>query len=344
MQIEDHLHYKSADLMWKIISPILIICGTAGSIITVVVLSREKPRKTSTTLYLIALAVSDFLALNTGLLRQWIKYTFDVDIREDLLESGCKFHWFIVYLVTQFSSWMLICVTMERVLSTWLPHKRNIVCTRNSAIGFIIAIALLLLVLNSHYLYGYGTITTNNGTETEITKCSPLYPSYGHFIQYEWVWIDLCVFYLIPIFVLLVGNCAIIYKVVASQRRSRRAVIPAITQKNSVKQSKQISQLTVTLMVLSAVFFVCITPIVVYPIGEPYWKDDASTEHLAFLFWWETFANLLMYINHSINCVLYYLSGTKFRKEVQKLLCRRRFQATELSLQEPKTNSVRVAS
>ena len=324
MEIEDHVHYKSADLMWKIVSPILIIIGSVGNIITIIVLSKEKPRKTSTTLFLLALACSDLVVLNTGLLRQWINYAFGTDIRNDLSEFGCKCHWFIVYLMTQFSSWMLICVTVERVISTWMPHRRNVACTVKSAVVSIFVIACTLVLLNSHYFYGYGSLTTINGTETTVTKCSPLTEDYDWFIQYEWVWIDLCVFYLFPIFILLIGNCAIIYKVLSSQRKSRRTVVPAITKQVDTRQGKQISRLTLTLMVLSAVFFICITPIVVYPIGEPYWKRDASNEHLAFLFWWETFANLMMYINHSINCILYYLSGTKFRRAVQNLICRRR--------------------
>ena len=327
--------------MWKIISPILIIIGSIGNIITVIVLSKDKPRKSSTTLYLLALACSDFIVLNTGLLRQWITYAFGIDIRNDLSELGCKFHWFIVYLMTQFSSWMLICVTVERVISTWVPHRRTVACTVKSAIAFIIVIALVLMILNSHYLYGYGTLTTTNGTEMTVTKCTPLTPEYNHFIQYKWVWMDLCVFYLIPIFVLLIGNCAIIYKVLSSQRKSRRTVVPTVTQKVEPRQGRHISRLTLTLMILSVVFFVCITPIVVYPIGEPYWKDDASTEHLAFLFWWETFANLMMYINHSINCILYYLSGTKFRRAVQSLICRRKFENAESVIPDANADSFR---
>ena len=357
MQIEDHLHYKSADYMWKILSPVLILFGSIGSIITVIVLSREKPRKTSTSYYLMALAISDFLALNTGLLRQWIKYAFTVDIREDLSEFGCKLHWCIVYLVTQVSSWMLICVTLERLISTWFPHRRNFICTTRSAIGFVIAVVFILLILNSHYFYGYGTLISTNGTETNYTNCVPLYPAYERFVLYEWVWIDLCIFYLIPVFVLLVGNCAIIYKVISSQRKTRRTIVPSITQTGNAqtantqttnsKQKRRISQLTITLMLLSAVFFLCITPIVVYPIGEPFWKAGASNEHLAFLFWWETFANLMMYVNHSINCLLYYLSGTKFRKEVQRLVCRRKFPVSEINIPnipEIKTTSLRAAT
>ena len=350
LQIEDHLHYKTADYMWKILSPILIILGSIGSVITLIVLSREKSRKTSTSYYLMALAISDFLALNTGLLRQWIKYAFAVDIREDLSEFGCKLHWCIVYLVTQYSSWLLICVTLERVISTWFPHRRNFICTTTAAIGFVIGIAFILLILNSHYFYGYGTLTSTNGTETNTTYCVPLYPAYKHFVLFQWVWIDLCIFYLIPVFVLLVGNCAIIYKVISSQRKTRRTIVPSITQSvnngqaTNSKQQRRISQLTITLMLLSAVFFLCITPIVVYPIGEPYWKKGASNERLAFLFWWETFANLLMYVNHSINCLLYYLSGTKFRKEVQRLVCRRKFAVSESNVPEIKTASFRAVT
>ena len=76
-------------------------------------------------------------------------------------------------------------------------------------------------------------------------------------------------------------------------------------------------------MMVSAIFVICITPIVVLPIGDPYWQADASTPKKAVLFLLDTIANIMMYVNHSINFVLYFLSGTRFRNDVRRLLCKR---------------------
>lgn len=324
MSMEEYDAYRAAVMLWKIVPPFLCVFGTAGNILTIIVLTQRRLRKAPTALFLAALAVSDILTLNTGLLRQWIKYTFQVDIREDLTELGCKFHWFIVYVVTQFSSWMLICVTVERVISTFMPHRRTMLCKMTIAYFTVCLILCFLIGLNAHYLFGYGTVYQYTGNETIKVMCVTTTVNYDHFIMYAWTWIDMGVFYLVPMLVLLVGNSMIIYKVLDSHRRCRQTVVPApnpTQNKQDTIQRRKISSLTILLLLVSVLFIVCITPIVVYPAGEPYWKEGASDHKLATMFLFETMSNVFMYVNHSVNFILYFLSGSKFRNEVKMLVC-----------------------
>lgn len=320
MAQEDYTAYKCAVLLWKIIPPFLILFGTTGNIITIIVLKQKRLRTSPTSIFLATLAMSDILALVTGLLRQWITYTFDVDIRKDVSVAGCRLHWFVVYLSTQCSSWMLVCVTMERVISSFIPHKRRIFCNMRVAYVAVCVIISFLVVLNAHYLFGYGNLISHSSNETVEEVCIPKTEDYSYFILYTWTWIDLCVFYLVPLLFLLIGNCMIIYKVLKSHRRSRQAVAPSAYQVTT-SHRRTTSSLTKLLLLVSVIFIVCVTPIVVYPIGEPYWKEGASEKKVASLFLLETEANLLMYINHSVNFVIYFLSGTKFRTEVNRVVC-----------------------
>ncbi|XP_045197542.2 apelin receptor B-like [Mercenaria mercenaria] len=319
MSKEDFAEYEAAVMLWKIIPPFLIVFGTTGNAITIYALLQKRLRNSPTPLFLATLALSDILALTTGLLRQWIKYTFDVDIREDFTVSGCKFHWFIVYVVTQFSSWMLICVTVERVISTFLPHKRHVFCQMKFAYISVCAVLCFLMTLNAHYLFGYGDVSRHVGNGTKEQRCVPTTEQYDHFIIYSWTWIDWCVFYLIPLLVLLTGNSLIVYKVFKSHRRCHGTVTSNTNPSTAVQKS--ISSLTLLLMLVSVLFIICVTPIVVYPIGDPYWREGTSEHKLAKLFLIETIANLLMYLNHSVNFLVYFLSGSKFRSEVNRIVC-----------------------
>ncbi|KAL4233086.1 hypothetical protein ACF0H5_007771 [Mactra antiquata] len=321
MAMEDYGTYKAGILLWKIVPPFLLLFGMTGNVLTFLTLTRKQLRHEAMSVFLAALSVSDFIALLTGLLRQWIKYTFDVDIRVDLTVSGCRFHWFIVYVSTQFSSWMLICVTIERGISTWMPHKRHLRYDVKGA-GIAVAVTLgALICLDGHYLFGYSNVERLNENTTYIEKCVPSTKAYDNFVIYTWTWIDLCVFYLIPMIVLLIGNSLIIFKVLQSYRRSHAAIVP-VTGTNT--NGNRMSSLTKSLLLVSILFIVCITPVVVYPIGQPYWQPGASDSKLAMMFFFEALANLFMYVNHSVNFVLYFLSGSRFRNEVKKLLCYRR--------------------
>jgi len=56
--------------------------------------------KSSTSFILSALALADAIMVNTGLLRLWINFRFDVDVRA-LSSFGCKFHIMLTYYIHQ---------------------------------------------------------------------------------------------------------------------------------------------------------------------------------------------------------------------------------------------------
>ena len=95
--------FQASELIWKLVPPILIIFGSIGNTLSIVVLTRKSMRNSTTTLYLTFLAFSDILVLYTGLLRQWIFYVFEYDIRI-VSEVGCKIHLCLVYTSLDFFS------------------------------------------------------------------------------------------------------------------------------------------------------------------------------------------------------------------------------------------------
>ncbi|CAL1543879.1 unnamed protein product, partial [Lymnaea stagnalis] len=61
--------------------PILIIFGTVGNVVCIVVMSRREMRTAQTSVYLLALSVADILVLNTGLMRHFINEVGGFDVR-----------------------------------------------------------------------------------------------------------------------------------------------------------------------------------------------------------------------------------------------------------------------
>lgn len=310
--------YKHAVKIWKTIPPILLVLGTVGNVLTIIVLIRSKSRTSSTAMYLLALAVSDLLVLWTGLLRQWIKYMFDIDLRH-FSETGCKIHVFFVYLSTQCSSWLLVAVTLERFVGVWLPHKVKQGCTPRIAAVIICLVVVCLMLLNVHWFYGMGMYTILHENVTYQFNCNPVYDHYLDFVGFKWPWIDLCVFSLVPFTILLLGNISIIVRVLVSKHKTRRRIAPLNTAA-SVQKDDKTTQLTLLLVMLNLVFFICTIPISIYLIGEPKWIKKLETYHdLAVLRLWWAVVNSFMYLNSATNFILYFLSGSRFRQEVKSL-------------------------
>ncbi|XP_052770817.1 FMRFamide receptor-like [Mya arenaria] len=331
MSENDYSHYEiytAGNLIWKVVPPILIIFGTVGNSLSIIVLTRKSIRTSTTALFLTVLAFSDLLVLYTGLLRQWLIYLFKTDVRH-VSVAGCKINMWLVYSSLDFSAWILIAVTIERVISVWFPHNAKTICTKKSAMAVIIAICVLLLALNAHILYGMGfqTVLKETGLP-ELGKCLEVYDDYHSFFNKVWPWIELCVFCLIPFFVIVIGNSLILLKLIKNRRRTKTAIMPSIYTVARARvgvsgaYGKQ-SSMTAMLLTLNVVFLVSTSPVSIYNIGYPHWISGASPHRVAKLDFWWAVVNMFMYTNNSVNFLLYCLSGSKFRREVFRIFLRR---------------------
>ena len=319
-------HYHFVTLMiWKIIPPIIISLGTMGNCLTVLVILRQKNRITSTSLFLLFLALSDILLLYTSPLRLWIRHYWNIDVR-NLSEMSCKIHSYLTYVSVHLSSWLLVAVTVERVLSVMIPHRVKSGVTTTTAGVTISVIAVSVITLNSHFLYGMGQTFVAKANQYE--QCYPKYESYQYFFNSILPWIDLCIAFVIPFIILTSGNVLIVIKLAVKRRRRRYMSNSNINQKHLI--NRDIS-LTVLLICLCIFFFVCLGPVSVYFIGFPYWRDGIiarmdqldAFHDMEYLLFWHAVVNTIGYLNATCNFFFYVLSGTKFRREILNLIfCR----------------------
>jgi len=86
------------------------------------VLQNPMFHKSSTSFILSALAVADAVMVNTGLLRFWIYFKFDVDVRA-FTSFGCKFHIMLTYYIHQVSELLLSLSYLRMYQLTRLPPQ-----------------------------------------------------------------------------------------------------------------------------------------------------------------------------------------------------------------------------
>ena len=307
--------YQAGVTFWKVFPVLFIVLGTIGNILSIFILCRKNIRKSTCAFYLIVLAVSDLVVLYSGLLRQWINTTFHADIRQ-VSDGMCKFNTWLVYMSLDFSAWILVAVTAERVALVWFPHSAKSKCTKRSAAWIIGSILLFLMGINGHILYGLHLVTTSvNGTT--IDTCTFISDDYEYFFDNAWPWIDFSIFCGLPFSCLLTGNILIITKVISSQRSTRRQISPQDPKSQGGSQKSPVSSMSIMLFTLNSVFLLCTTPVSIYLIGYSYWHRGATAYDKAVLSFSWAFVNFLMYLNNTFNFFLYCLSGTRFRNEVK---------------------------
>lgn len=326
---------RLCNLLWKIVPPFLLIFGTIGNIFSIIVLRSPNLCKSVSALYLTSLAVADIFALHTGLLRQWIKYTFDVDIRYTNL-IVCKLHRVFTYMFQYASVWTLVAVTVDRAIVVWFPLRSRVVCTKITTIGILIIIYVFSFSICSPFLHGIisSQIRTNH---THILSCEHFKElEIRQFMRNVWPWIDLTFYCFLPFCIMIVSNILLITHVISARRKVEHYAAGQSEMTISVRQRRQRSaketSMAIILISISVVFVILTTPIIVYllffhhhlvrkPAGqsvEDFQKFVANME----VFY--TVSSLLAYLNHSCNFLLYNISGSLFRKEATAILCRRR--------------------
>ena len=276
-------------------APILLFFGTLGNILSAVVFSRPALNKSATSFYFRVLAVADTLALNVGLWPNWMRDAFGVNIYP-LTEAACRIQTYIKFALPDCAVWVLVIMTLERVIGVCWPHKVRQICTRTRIRGSVIIMTLSIWVINIPSIW----INSSNNNSEELTCVVE-----NHVLAYDiWPWIDLTIYSLLPFFIMMTCNITIIYTVFRSQR--------SITRDGGNKMTA----MTVTLLIVTFVFFLLTAPFVIYSCTADYLYNYApQINYLLFYF----IASFLRYVNNSVNFPLYCMSGRAFRRELKRL-------------------------
>ncbi|XP_064639029.1 FMRFamide receptor-like [Lineus longissimus] len=298
-------------LLWKYVSPVLIFLGTVLNGLTVIVLLRRKFGKSSTRMLLIVLALADTAVLWTGLLRQWVKSLFELDLR-CLMPVSCPVHTFSTYLFLHFASWLVALLTLERWISVTFPLKARVICTRKWTSVVLVILFLFLFALNSHILF----FTKIKQIDNKLS-CTHSTEVYGDFWKRVWYWFDLLSYSCLPFLAIAFCNWSILYKVIRGQIKRNKLQNPG---GNKNGHSRQLTSMTYMLTTVSIMFILLTLPASIFFIIQDHveiitWQQNVELRLIYAI------TNLLGYVNNTINFLLYCVSGTQFRREVFRMIC-----------------------
>ncbi len=320
-------YLKAAAELWKIGPPLLLVVGTVGNTLSGMVMLRKSLRSTVTGFFLLILAVEDTATLWVGLLRHYLLRVHGINLR-GFTDFGCKLHNFLVYWLRHYGSWILVCMTAERFLSVFFPHKAKVLVTRSRCAAAIGVTGLLLFALNAHY---FRTFRLAKGCSAD--------PDYLSFHVNIWSWIHYTVVSFVPFVILLFSNVGIIAKITFTNRIKR----------NQMQQSSagiKMTSMTAILLLVSFMFLLTSTPISIYIVVTYKVWDSLSDEGKALADLWFPIVVLLAYVNHSCNFFLYCISGPKFRRELVQMFAKLRKQIHPMNetLNSSTKNGIRTSS
>ena len=308
MYVEFQLHL----IINRYFLPCLLIIGTAGNIISLVVLSRPNNLKHSTARFMLVLAVSDLLSLWLVISYKWIDSMYGINIR-DYSVVMCKLHMTLVYTIGQISMLLIVALNIERAIALNMPLQIKSYCNLRNANSTIRAIPFISLVFSGHMFYA---ISIN-----ENEKCSLNQAIYNQWIW--WIFRALHAFVLgfISIVIVFFVNICICSKLVKNKCRKYGKKTNAI---EGQAYKGKMSKIFLTLSLVTILFVICYTPIGIYSLtysGEQ--MDHGNSHEDAQILLYFTVSSSLTLVNNVFNFFIYFLRGTKFRKEARNIFCKK---------------------
>lgn len=294
--------------LWRTVPIVQLVFGTLGNGLNILILLRKRLQKYSSTVYLIFLAGADLCTLWTWTFSNIIFQGFGRDIRASS-QFSCKIILFVTCTAGGYSMWLIVLLSIERMVLVRFPvfSKSNI--TRRSAL--ITALACLGLIASplSYVLFKYelkyNAMNSDNATAQKIICDSP--STEKHFRIILWLF-----FNLVPIALLLIGNGVIIVTIVVQRRRY--CTVNPVERAHKYNIYRKTKSSTRMVLLISAFFISTIFP---YTFFEAFKTPSVNKQTLARKILMESIFLFVIYCNYTFNFILYCVSGTVFRDELQ---------------------------
>ncbi|KAL3308441.1 hypothetical protein Ciccas_013028 [Cichlidogyrus casuarinus] len=339
----------------RVATMVLIFMSYLGNSLTLYVLNRPTSLfRASTNLYLSTLAVMDLLYTTLGpvcfILATNPKEYFNWNIRT-YNKILCKVHPFLTYSASTNAVWLIVALTIDRMICTVLPLKAKTFCTKRCAIKITLGICLVIMTINTYILVNNNLMSRNS-----VVTCE-------NNVRIVPAIMDAVICGLIPIILMGVANFLMIQKLKELKMKKQvnggipKNQLPAtdliegytiteisppsyhvshplifmiffvvqVTDGQSVsmppikpKKDKAYKLTIVIAMIFSVHLFYLVTVIPEYAfnlVKELYEVDKNQT-----LFTLSRLFNTMWYSNFSLHFLLYCSSGPQFRAKIAQLL------------------------
>lgn len=313
-------------ILWTVIPPIILIFGSIGNVLACIVLCHYLISKCSSYIYLAVMVVIDESILLTGLFRRYLSYMLNKRL-ENESTIFCQLSQFIGVSTSLMSVWLIVVMTVERVIIIYLPLRAKQITQKKIARSIIGMMLISSSIIASHFFF---TVDTHgkyfNKTHILVEsggECS-MKSQMTNFFRI-WTIIDASLYSFIPSCVLISLNILIVWEILRS-RNKRMCLTNNANQtcsKSMKKMSTDTQHLSITLIAISFIFLVTTTPLVLFKLilyfkGHYQMKEEIYQSGLIQLI--DVIFEMLMYVNHSINFLLYCATGNRFRQHVLSLI------------------------
>lgn len=348
-----------------IVLSIVICSGIAGNFLSIIIwTSGERCRTYPSAFYFIVLALSDSCNLCFSGLVYAIEYLFRFSLY-DVNTVFCKLLRPAGFFFSLFSTWLIVCMTIERTVAVRKPFNSVRWKSRQRRKHFITILSLFVMCLLLELPWTTGlnilpidtnttcfpdrmidVISTKIDAATDDDKAVTLnestikletcqFDTESLIYKYETVWrfwiFDFGLIFCIPLIILTYCN---LVALITIRHRNGGDTLNDLRVNRQRKLSSS-SAMTARVVAISVVHCISVGPFSV-SVLIPSFVEAVNNRDEAYI-WLYSFFNFIWYLNHAVNFILYSVFGHTFRQDCVTLCCLNRRESNLI----PSTKSVK---
>ena len=297
--------------------PILVTFGVTGNILSLIVLSQRRLRRSSTNVLLIGLAMSDLLYLLSTVVRKstCIISRFDPILSYKYFVLSFSGAYYVNTCFSRVSSLLVAVISIERLLAVTLPMKVRLLCRRTTVVITVIAVLVFtfasLVLLPLQYAVKYVN-------KTPYLRYNDFYLENKEFVEIYNRYLTVAVLRWLPKVIVVVCNGIIIAFL-------WRRTIPVEAAENVISManvSRTQRKITLMLVTVAVVFVLTLLP------GDAFWLASMLVDGFRLYGKYNNLFDVLSdvtltfeIINSSINFVIYMVLNSTFSEVYLILFC-----------------------
>jgi len=297
----DPTMYLGSQLI-KYVLPLIILFGTVGNILSIIVLQRKAMRTSCSSVYLSALAIADISVLYLSAFKTWLRVVTGFELLH-VADCACKLIKYAFYSCTHFSAWIVVVVTFERLLVVYAPFRASTLwLVRRPHLTTLVS-GVVVMVFNVNMIWTSELVYDSEGGAPTCASYS-----YENFICDIFPKINLLVYSVFPSLLVFAFNSVIVVVII----RSTPPIVSTLSPPNNFRRHGHQQRLTMTLLTLSTLWLVLSLPYSIIDSNVNILLDIRIPGIVRVICF------MMMYLNHSVNFYVYCLLGQKFRTELKR--------------------------
>ena len=301
-----------------VLTPVIVLAGMIGNTLSLIVMKSKKLRHKSYSQYLSALSIFDTFTLvirQMNVINEYTREEHHTDIIfQHFDDFGCKLFNYIEHVSYLMSSWLIVMMSVERVIAVCMPFKKFRIRKKAGATLTILALFTTICLSQTFRLVMIEQLEpTGCGASNDFLHVYSNLHIYFYYMALTFV---------LPVGFVFVCNGLVLYQIF----KVRREIISRVGKRDRHQRAiRKTHRTTCMLLTVSFTFLGTLLPLLILSLVVDCILKARGPAAFNFYISVKPFLDLtevLSLINYAANFYIYILSGKNFRYELQRVFNR----------------------